>query len=999
MADQRIQTSLLLDATLSSGYKGAFDSANKLTNDLNKQTRSLEKELKDLGRQAAQLEKIGDNADLVKRDMTKLERQIAETNRAVDKFGAARGHFRNAKLGAIGLKNELSDMIGFAARAALGIAGIGTAAVVGLSPPEELQAFDQALASIRAISPGIDEVAFDAAKDQILDLSNYYGIQTAEIANQFKLLTRNLGFEGAQQTIKTALDFQVATGLAIPEIEDELATARISLGVDTAGEMQSFLGLLQKAYSVGIKLDNLDLGDLETLTARVGTDIDADTFQREFLTTIAFRQVDSFQFADYAAAFQEEIERAVIISPEMDVKDIIKAQQSIQTLEKWGIRAEDGLVGAMRVYQQLSDADQVQFFTELEPILTAMPAEVIARGSEVLPQIDAQVNMALGQTSTLGDAADTMLQTWSSTWRRIGVIGQNTAGILQESFASTFAPVIVEGAQRLFDFLSEHRPQIQNFFEGIRDGITPVIQKVWGTVKTAYPDIKEFATEVWNELRNYWATISPVATAFAKAIGAILRPVVAFVKDHPKLVATVIAGIAAWKAYSIASMGIKAGFDFIAGGVALTQGHLHRLNAIAISSQRELGNAGKVALSTGQKFLNMGKDVITTKFPRFTGVIKGLGSIGLAALGTLAPITAMGTAMWAAIAPALPVILPVIAAIGVLAGLGYIVYRNWQPIRQFFIDNWDSIYNGLITIFPPIQIFVGLANIIRENWQPLMEFFGVLWETIKLSGQVAWEGIKFVALSAVSLIQDAWGGITGFFSGVWEGIKAVFLDSPLAPIFEGLVSGIMAVVAPLADWFGGLWSGISDAASSAIGWITDKFRGLNETLDKWLGWLRNKNKELSDEIKGIETQTQITQPITQDTTQVIASGETSITQDTPNVIIPEMTQPIGDGANLPSLGELNIPSVDIMTPDAPVIETPQNAPYAPIEGSPVVSPSQASNVSTVSNQNTTDNGTVSITNHFTINAGSAEDAEAIRDVIEQVMAEQMAEYQDRGLTQ
>ena len=80
-----------------------------------------------------------------------------------------------------------------------------------------------------------------------------------------------------------------------------------------------------------------------------------------------FKQVDSFQFADYATAFKEEIERAVLITPEMDAKEITKAQDSLATLEKWGIRAEDGLVGAMQIYQQLSEADRVQFVTELEP--------------------------------------------------------------------------------------------------------------------------------------------------------------------------------------------------------------------------------------------------------------------------------------------------------------------------------------------------------------------------------------------------------------------------------------------------------------------------------------------------------------------------------------------------------------------------------------------------------------------------------------------------------
>ena len=39
------------------------------------------------------------------------------------------------------------------------------------------------------------------------------------------------------------------------------------------------------------------------------------------------------------------------------------------------------------LHKSLDEVEKVQFITELEPVLTAMPAEVIARGSEVLPEI------------------------------------------------------------------------------------------------------------------------------------------------------------------------------------------------------------------------------------------------------------------------------------------------------------------------------------------------------------------------------------------------------------------------------------------------------------------------------------------------------------------------------------------------------------------------------------------------------------------------------------
>ena len=1029
MANQRLHTSLLLDASLTSGYKDAFSSASKLMSDLNRHSNALEKELKQLGRKADDLDKIGDSSDVVRRDMQKLERQIKSTQRAVGRFSTAKTHFRNAKIGASAFKQELSDMIGFASRAALGVAGIGTAAAVALAPPEELQEFDAALAGIRAISVGVEPSSIERSKAQILELSNFYGVQASEIAAQFKLLTRSLGFEGATQSIQAALDFQTATGTGIPEIEEELATARISLGIDTATEMESFLGLLQKAYSVGIKIENLDLGDLETLTARVGTDVDSDAFQREFLTTIAFRQVDSFQFADYAAAFKEEIDRATLISPEMDVKAILKAQNAIQTLEKYGIRAEDGLVGAMRVYQQLNEVERVAFFQELEPVLTAMPAEVIARGSEALPNIEAQVNMALGDTGTLSEASGEMLESWSATWGRIGTTGRNTIGILQASFAEAFGPSTIDGAQRLFDFLSANEDKVKNFFTGVRDGMSPVINKVWSTVKSAWPDIKEFATEAWDELRGHWNTIAPPATAVAQAIWNILRPVLVFVKEHPRLVATVLAGIAVWKAYQIASTGVQTVYDFLAGGVSLLQGHYHKLNATVLGNQRALGNAGNVALDTGRKFLEMGRNVLSMKFPRWSGAISGLTSIGRSAVGAIPGIAAMGGSLWAAIAPVLPVILPIIAAVGVLAGLGYLVYQNWEPLKAFFVDNFETIRNVLTLVFPPIGILIGLAGVIRDNWEPIKAFFAELWETIRLSAGIAWEAIQFVALTAVTSVKELWGGITGFFTEIWTGVQGVFLNSPLAPIFETMVAGIKTVFSPLVSFFSDIWGGISEAANKALGWITEKLDGINKVLGGLMGWFKDKNTELKTDL-GIENRTNTdmvvnqAQPIVQlpeqqqpvlqiqrspviDQTQPIVNSSLQDTESAPTQIqmqrSPVVTfEPIGGGEPV-IVEKVVAPDVtEILQPtsDTPTDVSPQETiDYTPVpdatSAAAATPPAQVSTTTTETNNG----GTVHVTNQFTIQQQPGQDPEELAEMIAQIMEKQLNDAPGSFLTQ
>ena len=63
--------------------------------------------------------------------------------------------------------------------------------------------------------------------------------------------------------------------------------------------------------------------------------------------------------------------------------------------------------------------------------------------------------------------------------------------------------------QKFSAFIDANKVGIQNFFVGVKDTVTPIIQRVWTAIRNAYPDIKTFATEVWQELRSHWNTIAP----------------------------------------------------------------------------------------------------------------------------------------------------------------------------------------------------------------------------------------------------------------------------------------------------------------------------------------------------------------------------------------------------------------------------------------------------------------------------------------------------------
>lgn len=827
MAEQSYQIPVFLDAALSEGYEDAFASASKLAADLKKQSSALEKELNALGKEADSFDKLGESSDKLRKDMGKLEKQIDETRKATDKFGNAKKHFRNAKIGAAALKNEIGDLLGMASKAALGVAAVGTAAAVALSPSEETLAFGDQTARLE-ILPEMDPIRFDRIKKQLLELSTLHvDIELPELTAQFNKLRKRFSLDEAETLLPSVAAFQTITGNSITSdfmVDHDAIVA--ALNVTTADQYKLLLETLAKGVTLGnLNLENIDAGDLGTLVEAYGSDLRNRELQEALLIALKHKELDSEQFADKFREFLTRFDMATFI-PEIDLtapiaeqKVIIKqqaeAQANRETFAKWGLDEGSTLIDLAKNYMKLGEEARKELVHDLDPLLGGSVIDVLLSAPQGLEQIIEDASIAVSADTNMAEQADKILNTWSKVWRRIGTTWTNTMNPLQEEFARTFGPSIVAVFEKLFDFIYSHKAEIGAFFGDVHDKLTPIILKIWGVIRDAWPDIRGFAVEVWSELSDQWANIAPIGKQFAEMLWSIVKPVVDFVREHPKLVATLITGIAIWKAYRLAVGGAQVVYDLVAGSVNLVQGHLHKLTATAIGNQRALANTGEAALSTGQKFANMTKNVLATKFPRFAGVIGGIKQIGISALASLPGIGAMGAGLWTALAPLLPVIAVVAAAIGVVAGLAYLVYRNWETLKPFFSE---------------------------------------LWGTIKLGAEIAWEFVKFIALSALVGLKTAWEGVTGFFSGIWEGVRGIFLDSPLAPVFQFLIDGVKAVVSPILDFFSGVWSAVTDMAAGAFDWIIAKFRGLNDFLDGIFGWLKGKNRELSDELKGIRAE-------------------------------------------------------------------------------------------------------------------------------------------------
>ena len=146
--------------------------------------------------------------------------------------------------------------------------------------------------------------------------------------------------------------------------------------------------------------------------------------------------------------------------------------------------------------------------------------------------------------------------------------------------------------------------------------------------------------------------------------------------------------------------------------------------------------------------------------------------------GALVPaFISLAAAAWAAMIP----LLPFIAVGAAIAGLAYLIYKNWDKISGFFVNIWETVKNAAIAAWEWIKNtffnFTPLGLIIK-NWDKIVAFFanlpGIIGNALSAAG--AWL-LKFFTEDLPYWIGFAIGTIIRFFldlpGNIWEGLKMV----------------------------------------------------------------------------------------------------------------------------------------------------------------------------------------------------------------------------------
>ncbi|WP_212510875.1 phage tail tape measure protein [Acinetobacter seifertii] len=187
---------------------------------------------------------------------------------------------------------------------------------------------------------------------------------------------------------------------------------------------------------------------------------------------------------------------------------------------------------------------------------------------------------------------------------------------------------------------------------------------------------------------------------------------------------------------------------------------------------------------------------------------------------------------------------PIGLAITAIAVAAYLIYKNWTPIKAFFINLWNGIktaFNAGVSfikgIFQSIDQtfadnpilnflmpFIGIPRMIIANWEPIKAFFGGLWTHIS----TIFAPIGQWFSSRMTEVKTA-------FSGGITGMSALIINwSPFGLFYAAFAKVLSWFGIELPAKFSSFGSMIIDGLVKGIQAGFEKLKSLWATINSWM---------------------------------------------------------------------------------------------------------------------------------------------------------------------
>lgn len=233
----------------------------------------------------------------------------------------------------------------------------------------------------------------------------------------------------------------------------------------------------------------------------------------------------------------------------------------------------------------------------------------------------------------------------------------------------------------------------------------------------------------------------PVITPFITLLSEVASAAGSFAESHQGLV-TILSGAAIAVAILAAGMG--------AFSVVMTQ---LRALCMMYNAVMRSGIVIAYARATADKvYAGVMRSSIVTTYAK-------IAADKIAAGATMAWTAAQW--LWnAAMAVAASPIFLIIAAVAALIGIGYLLYSNWDTIKNFFVTLWNDPEKALSDFAEGVRNAIGaLGDWVMDKWNKVKEFFS---SPFSASIGVTGTGTEAVSVpQAEAVAQNAQGGIYG----------------------------------------------------------------------------------------------------------------------------------------------------------------------------------------------------------------------------------------------
>ena len=292
----------------------------------------------------------------------------------------------------------------------------------------------------------------------------------------------------------------------------------------------------------------------------------------------------------------------------------------------------------------------------------------------------------------------------------------------------------------------------------------------------------------------------------------------------------------------------------IRGIVSALQKVADWLNSLSEGTKKTIVTIALIVAAIGPVLIVVGK------------VISAIGTIMTWVPKIAAAINAIKGALAAlhAVMLANPIIL-IIAAIAALVAAFIYLWNHCEGFRNFWINLWENIKNGVTAAVEAIGNFLSSAwDTIKTTaetvWNAIAGFFTGIWDTISGAATAVWTAISDFF---TGIMQGIWTTITTvwnaiyetlapllealryLFETIWQAIQILigmaldWISEKIMMIWNAIVEFLTPILEGIRDFFQTIWDAISTAIATALEAIRSTVERVWNTISRFLSGILN----------------------------------------------------------------------------------------------------------------------------------------------------------------